>query len=88
MVEQQSRERTPTTMGRPGLLTYAAVMMFALGGFHVLVAISEFANSTWVRSRLDIERFIPILLIWGIIDLIIGSTALYTGYSILRGGAF
>jgi hypothetical protein len=86
MVEQ-GRERTPTMM-RPGLLTYAAIMMFALGGFHILLAISEFANSTWVLSRLDIERFIPILFIWGVIDLIIGSTALYSGYSILRGGAF
>ena len=75
-------------MGRPGLLTYAAIMMFALGGFHILVAISEFADSTWVRSRLDIELFIPILFIWGILDLIIGAMALYAGYSILRGGAF
>src|ERR687898_3360114 len=88
MVEQQSRERTPTTMGRPGWLTYAAIMMFALGGFHILLAISEFADSTWVRSSLDVELFIPILFIWGILDLIIGAMALYAGFSILRGGAF
>ena len=75
-------------MGRPGWLTYAAIMMFVLGGFHILLAISEFANSTWVLSRLEIELFIPILLIWGIIDLIIGSIALYAGYSILSGGTF
>src|SRR5215203_383332 len=56
MVEQR-RERTPTTMGRPGWLTYAAIMMFVLGGFHILLAISEFANSTWAQSRLDIEVF-------------------------------
>jgi hypothetical protein len=87
MVEQR-RERTPTTMGRPGLVTYAAIMMLTLGGFHILVAISEFANSTWVLSRLDVQLFIPILLIWGIIDLIIGAIALYAGVSTLRGGAF
>jgi len=75
-------------MGRPGLVTYAAIMLFALGGFHLLVTISEFADSTWVLSRLDIELFIPILFIWGIIDLIIGSLAVYSGVSILRGGAF
>ena len=51
------------TMRRPSLITYAAIMMFALGGFHVLIAISEFANSTWVLSRLDIDLFIPILII-------------------------
>ena len=87
-MEQQSRERIPTTTGRPGWLTYAAIMMFVLGGFHILVAISEFANSTWVQSRLDVELFIPVLLIWGIVDLIIGSLAVYAGVSILRGGTF
>jgi hypothetical protein len=77
-----------STMGRPGLVTYAAIMLFTLGGFHILLALSEFADSTWVQSRLDIELFIPILFIWGIIDLIIGSIAVYSGVSILRGGAF
>jgi hypothetical protein len=76
------------TMGRPGLVTYAAIMLFTLGGFHLLVAISEFADSTWVLSRLDIELFIPILLIWGVIDLLIGAIALYAGFSILSGGKF
>ena len=75
-------------MGRPGWLTYAAIMMFVLGGFHILLAISEFANSTWAQSRLDIEVFIPILFIWGIVDLIIGSIAVYAGVSLLRGGTF
>src|SRR5215204_1281858 len=77
--------QAPTIL-RPGLVTFAAVMMFALGGFHVLLSISEFASSTWVLSRLDIELFIPILFIWGIIDLIIGAIALYAGFSILSGG--
>ena len=63
-------------------------MMFALGGFHVLLAISEFANSTWALSRLDIVLFIQILIIWGIIDLIIGLIALFGGVSIFRGGDF
>jgi hypothetical protein len=76
------------TMRRPDLVTFAAIIMFVLGGFHVLLAISEFANSTWVLSRLDIELFIPILFIWGIVDLLIGAIALYAGFSILRGGTF
>jgi len=63
-------------------------MMFVLGGFHILLAISEFANSTWLLSRLDVELFIPILFIWGIVDLIIGSLAVYAGVSLLRGGTF
>jgi hypothetical protein len=82
-----SAVREPT-VGRPGLVTYAAIMMLTLGGFHILVAISEFANSTWVLSRLDIELFIPILVVWGILDLIIGAIALYAGFITLRGGTF
>src|SRR5215211_8082057 len=49
------------TMRRPDLVTFAAIIMFTLGCFHVLLAISEFANSTWVLSRIDIQLFIPIL---------------------------
>ena len=63
-------------------------MMFVLGGFHLLLAISEFANSTWVLSRLDIEVFITFVAVWGIVDLIIGSIAVYAGVSLLRGGTF
>ena len=76
------------TRRRPDLVTFAAIIMFTLGGFHVLLAISEFANSTWVLSRLDIQLFIQSLLIWGVIDLIIGAIALYAGFSILSGGTF
>src|SRR5215208_3213998 len=85
-MEQQSERLTG--MGRSGLVTFAAVMMFALGGFHVLLAISEFARSTWVLSRLDIELLIPSLILWGFIDLLIGLIAVYAGRSILSGGKF
>jgi hypothetical protein len=85
-MEQQSERLTG--MGRPSLVTFAAVMMFALGDFHVLLAISEFARSTWVLSRLDIELLIPSLILWGFIDLLIGLIAVYAGRSILRGGTF
>jgi hypothetical protein len=85
---RNNREVQGSTTRRPDMVTFAAAVMFALGGFHVLLAISEFADSTWVLSRLDIERFIPILFIWGIVDLILGAIALYAGFSILRGGAF
>src|SRR3954470_12160634 len=67
------------TMGRPGLVTYAAIMMFALGGFHVLLAISEFARSTWVLSGLDTLLVIHSLIIWGIIDVVIGFVAIFAG---------
>jgi hypothetical protein len=74
---RNNQEVQVPTKRRPDLLTFAAAVMFALGGFHVLLALSEFANSTWVLSRLDVELFIPILLIWVVIDLILGLIALY-----------
>ena len=85
---RNNREVQASATQRPGMVTFAAAVMFALGGFHVLVAISEFADSTWVLSRLDVELFIPFLVVWGILDLIIGAIALYAGYSTLRGGKF
>ena len=85
---RNNREVQASATRRPDMVAFAAAVMFALGGFHVLVAISEFADSTWVLSRLDVELFIPILVVWGILDLIIGAMALYAGFSILRGGAF
>jgi hypothetical protein len=41
-----------------------------------------------VLGRLDVEVLISYLILWGVVDLIIGFVALYAGVSILRGGAF
>jgi len=87
-VGRNHREVQGSTTRRPDMVTFAAAVMLALGGFHVLLALSEFADSTWVLSRLDVELFVPILVVWGILDLIIGAVALYAGFSILRGGMF
>jgi hypothetical protein len=82
-----SAVRTPAT-GRPGLITFAAIMMFVVGGFHILLAMSEFARVAWVPSSLGTVPIIQALVFWAIIDLIIGFIALYAGGSILRGGTF
>jgi hypothetical protein len=74
--------------GRPGLITFAAIMMFVVGGFHILLAMSEFARVAWVPSSLGTVPIIQALVFWGIVDLIVGFIALYAGGSILRGGAF
>jgi hypothetical protein len=62
--------------------------MFVVGGFHILLAMSEFARVAWVPSSLGTVPIIQALVFWGIIDLIIGFIALYAGASILRGGMF
>src|SRR5215217_2143611 len=55
---------------------------------HPACALGGRRQRIWVLSRLDIELFIPNLFIWGIVDLVIGSIAVYAGVSLLRGGTF
>jgi len=74
--------------GRPGLITFAAIMMFVVGGFHILLAMSEIARIAWVPSSVVVVPVIQALIVRGIVDLIIGFIALYAGGSILRGGTF
>ena len=76
------------TAGQPGLITFAAIMMFVVGGFHILLAMSEIARIAWVPSSVVVVPVIQALIVWGIVDLIVGFIALYAGGSILRGGTF
>jgi hypothetical protein len=71
----------------PGLVTFAAVMMFVLAAFQILWAIVEFVNAYWLSS-VTYGTFNGHLWLWGIVDVIVAVAALYAGYDILRGGAF
>lgn len=72
---------------RPGLVTFAAVMMFVLAGFQLTFAIVEFANAAWVAANVE-GSFGGPLWVWGIIDLVLAGVAIYAGYDIFRGGEF
>lgn len=72
---------------RPGLVTFAAVMMFVLAGFQLTFAIVEFANAAWVAANVE-GSFGGPLWVWGIIDAAVAVIAAYAGYDILRGGQF
>src|SRR5215208_7177869 len=72
---------------RPGLLTFAAVMMFVVAGFEALSALLAFAGTGWwvtEAGNLVYANFV----FYGILDTIIALIALYAGISLLRGGAF
>ena len=72
---------------RPGVLTFAAVMMFVVAGFEALSALLAFAGTGWwVTSMGDLVY--ANFVFWGIVDLIIALIALYAGISLLRGGTF
>ena len=72
---------------RPGMLTFAAVIMFVVAGLEGLSALLNFAGTGWwvtQAGNLVYANFV----FWGILDLIIAIIALYAGIEILRGGTF
>jgi hypothetical protein len=72
---------------RPGMLTFAAVIMFVVAGFEALSALLNFAGTGWwvtATGNLVYANFV----VWGILDLIIALIALYAGIDILRGGTY
>jgi hypothetical protein len=84
----QSPGRTrAATHRRPGILTFAAVLMFVVAGLEALSALLNFAGTGWwvtETGNLVYANFV----FWGILDLIIGIIALYAGIDILRGGTY
>ncbi len=80
-------EATPLATTRPGLVTFAGVMMFVLGGFQLTWAITEFVNAAWLAGT-AYGTFNGYLWLWGILDLLLAAASFYAGYDILRGGQF
>ncbi|MGZ3584180.1 MAG: DUF7144 family membrane protein [Ktedonobacterales bacterium] len=76
-----------TLARRPGLVTFAAIMLFVLGGLEVIWAIEQFANAIWIGST-TYGTFGGYLWLWGILDVLLAAVAFYAGYDVLRGGAF
>jgi len=79
--------RSRAAAHRPGVLTFAAVLMFIVAGLEALSALLNFAGTGWwVTSAGDLVY--ANFVFWGIIDMIIALIALYAGIDLLRGGAF
>ena len=75
------------THRRPGMLTFAAIMMFVVAGLEALSALLAFAGTGWwvtEAGNLVYANFV----FWGILDAIIALIALYAGIDILRGGTY
>src|SRR5919112_406770 len=72
---------------RPGMVTFAAVIMFMVAGFEVLSAILAFAGTGWWVTYMGNLVYTNFVL-WGIVDSIIALIALYAGIDLLRGGSF
>lgn len=80
---------TPAYSGlnRPGWLTFAAVVMFAVGFLRVISAIYYFADSNRV-ANVTLGAAGDNLWLWGLWDLIVALLALYAGFSLLTGNMF
>jgi hypothetical protein len=72
---------------RPGMLTFAAVVMFMVAGFEALAALLAFAGTGWWVTDMGNLVYANFVL-WGIVDLIIALIAVYAGIDLLRGGAY
>jgi hypothetical protein len=72
---------------RPGLVTFAAIMMFLLGGFHFTWSFVEFANAAWIAANVY-GSFGGYLWMWGILDVIVALAYIYAGFDLLAGGRF
>jgi hypothetical protein len=72
---------------RPGMVTFAAAIMFMVAGFEVLSAILAFAGTGWWVTDMGNLVYANFVL-WGVIDLITALIALYAGIDLLRGGTF
>ena len=83
----ESRASTRSVEHRPGVLTFAAVLMFMVAGFEALAALLAFAGTGWWATDAGNLVYANFVL-WGIVDLIIALIALYAGIDLLRGGAF
>lgn len=74
-------------LNRPGWLTFAAIVMFAVGIVRFISALYFFANSTRIEN-VRAGAFGNHLFIWGLWDLIIAVIAFFAGISLLNGGKF
>jgi hypothetical protein len=72
---------------RPGMVTFAAIMMFVVAGFEALAALYAFAGTGWWATETG-NLVYTNFVFWGIVDSIIALIALYAGIDLLRGGAF
>lgn len=72
---------------RSGWLTFAAIVMFAVGVARLVSGIDFLADGNSV-SDLTGSLFGDQLWAWGIWDLAIAGLALFAGFSLLSGGGF
>ena len=82
-----STQEFSDALKRPGWLTFAAVVLFAVGCLRAISAIYYFADSARINNLTN-GAFSDHLWLWGLWDAGIAVLALWAGYSLLSGNAF
>ena len=80
----RSASGVASPMHRPGLVLFAAVMMFVVSAFLVIVSIAEWSNSFWLYDK----NFTVVgnhLAFWGFVDFVIACVSAYAAYMLLDG---
>jgi hypothetical protein len=72
---------------KSGWLEFAAVVLFAIGFFRIISAITYFSNS-YKLNNLTNGLFSGHNWAWGVWDLMIAAAAIIAGMSVLAGGGF
>ena len=72
---------------RPGMVTFAAILIFVVAGLEALSALLNFAGTGWWVTEAG-NLVYANLVVWGIVDLFVALIALYAGIDLLRGGDF
>lgn len=76
--------QTETAPGRPAGLTFAAIVLIAIGCARIISAIYYFADSNRLSEAAD-GPFAHHLFYWGIWDLMIAALAFAGGFSLWKG---
>jgi hypothetical protein len=74
-------------LARPGWLTFAAVVLYAVAILRLISAIYYFADSNRVNN-ITFGAFGHHLFIWGLWDLLIAVLAGWAGWSLMNGETF
>jgi hypothetical protein len=70
---------------RPALVTFAAIMLLMLGGFELVLAITEFFR--YAFGTLPPLADATYSILWGALDVLYGLVLLYSGFALLQGQA-
>jgi hypothetical protein len=78
---------TPAVARRPGLVTFAGIMLLLLAGLEATWALVQFFNAAWFATNVYGD-FGGYLWLWAILDGLMALVAFYAGFDVLRGGTF